>query len=36
MEWRSAGPTLYQDALARLERDTSTTASGFVPPAGEG
>ena len=35
MEWRSAGPTLYQDALARLERDTSTTASGVVPPHGE-
>lgn len=23
MEWRSAGPTLYQDALARLERDVT-------------
>lgn len=32
MEWKSAGPTLYQDALARLERDTSTPAT----RAGEG
>jgi len=23
MEWRAAGPTLFQDALARLERDAS-------------
>ena len=27
MEWRSAGPTLYQDALARLERDASPSAN---------
>lgn len=33
MEWKSAGPTLYQDALARLERDTSPAPA---PPAGEG
>ena len=28
MEWRSAGPTLFQDALARLERDHSPSGSG--------
>lgn len=28
MEWRAAGATLYQDALARLERDVSAPASG--------
>lgn len=27
MEWRSAGPVLYQDALARLERDASPAAA---------
>lgn len=27
MEWRSAGPTLYQEALARLERDASPSAN---------
>ena len=32
MEWRSAGPTLYQDALARLERDTAPAPA---PSAGE-
>ena len=35
MEWRSAGPILYQDALTRLERDASPSANGFGPPAGE-
>jgi hypothetical protein len=30
MEWRSAGPTLYQDALARLERDVSPAPASFV------
>lgn len=34
MEWRSAGPVLFQDALARLERDASPASSGH--PAGEG
>jgi len=27
MEWRAAGPVLYQDALARLERDVSPVAT---------
>lgn len=27
MEWRAAGPALYQDALARLERSTTETVS---------
>jgi hypothetical protein len=35
MEWRAAGPTLYQDALARLERDVSPVPAGFAPPPGE-
>lgn len=35
MEWKSAGPTLYQDALARLERDVSPAPAGFVPSSGE-
>jgi preprotein translocase subunit SecE len=35
MEWRSAGPTLYQDALARLERDVSPVA-GSPSHDGEG
>lgn len=26
MEWKTAGPTLYQDALARLERDASPSS----------
>ncbi len=28
MEWKGAGPTLYQDALARLERDASPALAG--------
>jgi hypothetical protein len=35
MEWRSAGPTLYQDALARLERDAAPSPSSRTPD-GEG
>lgn len=31
MEWRNAGPTLYQDALARLERDLSPAPA--APPS---
>lgn len=35
MEWKAAGPTLYQDALARLERDVSPAPASFVPSVGE-
>ncbi len=31
MEWRAAGPVLYQDALARLERDASPVLGGDAP-----
>lgn len=32
MEWRAAGPVLFQDALARLERDAAPSPS---PPSNE-
>ncbi|MBS2015637.1 MAG: hypothetical protein JST00_22305 [Deltaproteobacteria bacterium] len=34
MEWKTAGATLYQDALARLERDVATPREGL--PRAEG
>jgi len=31
MEWRGAGDTLYQDALARLERDATAASDSPAP-----